>query len=113
LLEGDSNTKYFQLVVNGKYKNSRIFQLQHEDQVIEGEAVLKQHITSYYKNLFGPPESNTLSLAKSRMDDISQMSVEENEQLVKPVSEEEVHHAIFQMEPNKAPGLNGLPAEFY
>jgi hypothetical protein len=47
------------------------------------------------------------------MDDISQMSVEENEQLVKPVSEEEVHHAIFQMEPNKAPGLNGFPAEFY
>jgi hypothetical protein len=45
LLEGDSNTKYFQLVVNGKYRKSRIFQLQHEDQVIEGEAALKQHIT--------------------------------------------------------------------
>jgi hypothetical protein len=30
LLEGDSNTKYFQLVVNDKYRESRIFQLQHE-----------------------------------------------------------------------------------
>jgi hypothetical protein len=42
LLERDSNTKYFQLVVNGKYLKTRIFQLQHEDQIIEGEAALKQ-----------------------------------------------------------------------
>jgi hypothetical protein len=35
LLEGDSNTKYFQLVVNGNYRKSRIFQLQHEGQIIE------------------------------------------------------------------------------
>jgi hypothetical protein len=44
--------KYFQLVVNSKYRKSRIFQLQHEDQVIEGESALKQHITRYYKNMF-------------------------------------------------------------
>jgi hypothetical protein len=50
LLEGDSNTKYFQLIANNdKYRKSRIFQLQHEDKVIEGEAALKQHITRYYK----------------------------------------------------------------
>jgi hypothetical protein len=27
LLEGDSNTKYFQLIANGKYRKTRIFQL--------------------------------------------------------------------------------------
>jgi hypothetical protein len=36
LLEGDSNTKYFQLVANGKHRKTRIFQLQHEESVIEG-----------------------------------------------------------------------------
>jgi hypothetical protein len=41
LLEGDSNTNYFQLVANGKYRNSSIFQLQHEGQTIEGEDALK------------------------------------------------------------------------
>jgi hypothetical protein len=60
LLEGDSNIKYFQLVVNGKYRKTRIFQLQHEEQIIEGEAALKQHITRYYKNLFGPYEIPSL-----------------------------------------------------
>jgi hypothetical protein len=28
LLEGDSNTKYFHLLANGRYRKSRIFQLQ-------------------------------------------------------------------------------------
>jgi hypothetical protein len=37
ILEGDSNTKYFQLVANSKYRMSRSFQLQHECQIIEGE----------------------------------------------------------------------------
>jgi hypothetical protein len=60
LLEGDSNIKYFQLVANGKYRKTRIFQLQHEEQIIEGEAALKQHITRYYKNLFGPYEIPSL-----------------------------------------------------
>jgi hypothetical protein len=70
MTECDSNTKYFQLVANGKYRNLRIFQRQHEVNVIEGEAALKQHITRYYKNLFEQSEINTLSPDESRMDDI-------------------------------------------
>jgi hypothetical protein len=54
-----------------------------------------------------------ISLDESRMDDIPQVSDVENEQLVKPFSEEEVRHAVFQMEHNKAPGPDGFPAEFY
>jgi hypothetical protein len=41
LLEGDSNTKYFQLVASGKFRKTRIFQLQHEDMIIEGDQALK------------------------------------------------------------------------
>jgi hypothetical protein len=40
------------------------------------------------------------------------VSAEENEVLVAPFSEE-VKSAIFDMEHNKAPGLDGFPAEFY
>jgi len=31
LLEGDANMKYFQLVVNGKHRKTRIFKLEQED----------------------------------------------------------------------------------
>jgi hypothetical protein len=43
------------------------------------------------------------------MEDIPQVSDEENEQLVKPFSKEEVRHAVFQMDNNKAPGPDGFP----
>jgi hypothetical protein len=46
------------------------FQLQHEDKVIEGEQALKEYITSYYKDLFGPPKSSPFSLDESRVEDI-------------------------------------------
>jgi hypothetical protein len=36
-LEGDSNTKYFHLVANGKDRKSCIFQLQDGEHIIEGD----------------------------------------------------------------------------
>ncbi len=53
ILEGDSSTKYFHLVANGKQRKTRIFVLQDGDQTINGDANLKLHITTYYKGLFG------------------------------------------------------------
>jgi hypothetical protein len=41
LLQGDMNTKYFQLLTNGKYRKTRIFQLQDRDRTIEGDEPLK------------------------------------------------------------------------
>jgi hypothetical protein len=51
LLEGDANTKYFQLLANGRQENT-IFQLQDESQNICGGLELKKYITTYYKGLF-------------------------------------------------------------
>jgi hypothetical protein len=56
LLEGNSNTKHFQLIANGKYRKTKIFQLQHEDKTIEGYQALKDYITAYYKDLSEPPK---------------------------------------------------------
>ena len=41
LLEGDANTKYFQLVANGKHRKTRIFRLEQEEGLIHGDAELK------------------------------------------------------------------------
>jgi hypothetical protein len=113
LLEGYSNTKYFQLIDSGKYRKTRIFQLQYEDKRIKGDKALKEYITSYYKDLFGPPKNTSFSSDESRVDDIVQVSQEENELLVRPFTMEEVREAIFQMKHNKELGPDGFPAEFY
>lgn len=62
LLLGDSNTQFFHLVASGKHRKSRIYQLRDGNQVIEGDAALKKHITSYYKCLFGPSGNPNVTL---------------------------------------------------
>jgi len=79
---------------------------------IEGQQNLKEYITKFYKDLFGPPEDNHFSL-NNRRDDIPQVSQPENEFLTAPFTEKEIREAIFSMEHNKALGPDGFPIEFY
>jgi hypothetical protein len=113
LFEGDSNTKYFQLIVNGKHRKTRIFQLQHEETIIEGEDALSEYVTNYYKDLFSAPSGSSFTLNETQVDNINQVSVEENNLLIRSFTEEEVREAVFQMEHNKASGPDGFPAKFY
>jgi hypothetical protein len=47
------------------------------------------------------------------VDDIVQVSQEENDLLIRPFTIEEIREAVFEMEHNKAPGPDRFPAEFY
>jgi len=66
------------MIANGKHRKKRIFSQEHEGGKIEGQQNLKEYITKFYKDLFGPPEDNHFSL-NNRMDDIPQVSQPENE----------------------------------
>lgn len=113
LLKGDDNTKYFQLLANGHHRKTRIFQLEQDEGVIVAEENLKNYIIDFYKELFGELLSNNFFLDETVTDDIPQVSDLENPLLTDEFTEKEVREAIFQMEHNKAPGLDGFPAEFY
>jgi len=113
LIQGDANTKYFHLLANGRHRKTRIFQLEDGNTIIEGDAQLKQHITSYYKNLFGPPDRSNVELDEHLVQDIPQVSNLENEYLIEELSKSEIRSAVFLMEHNKAPGPDGFPSEFY
>src|SRR4051812_11508947 len=113
ILEGDANTRYFHAVANGKNKKKLIHSLIQDEGTIEGQQHLKSYITNYYKSFFGALTENSFSLDESRMEDIPQVSIEENNFLTAPYTEEEVKKVVFQMEHNKAPGPDGFPAEFY
>jgi mannosylglycoprotein endo-beta-mannosidase len=88
ILEGDSNTRYFHGIANGRHRRKHIQSLVQDEGLIEGHDQLKSYITNYYKELFGPAEESSFS-----MDAI----------LTAPYSEDEVNKAVFQMEHNKAP----------
>ena len=112
ILQGDSNTKYFHNVANGRHRKKCIHSLHQDEGLIEGQEQLKKYITNYYRGLFGAPEEGNFSLDESRTNDITQVTPEENNLLTASFSEEEISKAVFQMEHNKAPGPDGFPAEF-
>jgi hypothetical protein len=101
------------LIANGKHRKKKIFQLEKQEETIVGEANLKVYNTEFYKKLFGAPAPNNIFLVEEMVQDIPQISTEENEILTAPFSEEEVYEEISQMEHNKAHGPDGFPAEFY
>jgi hypothetical protein len=73
LLEGDMNTKYFQLLANGKYRKTRIYQLEDDMKIIEGDNDLKKYIITYDKDLFGSLQDTNLQLDESFWADIPQV----------------------------------------
>jgi hypothetical protein len=105
--------KYFQLLANGKHRKTRIYQLEDDTRIIEGDNDLQKYIMTYYKGLFGSPRDSNLQLDESFWADIPQVSDAENEILTQQFTEEEIKEAINQMEHNKAPVPDGFTAEFY
>jgi hypothetical protein len=91
----------------------RSFQLEQNEGTIIGQENIKNYITEFYKNLFGPPSENYFSLLEDEIHDIPQLSQIENEFLTANFTEQEVCEAIMNMEKNKARGPDGFPAEFY
>ena len=53
ILEGDSNTRYFHNVANGRYRKKHIHSLVQDEGLIEGQDQIKAYITKFYKGLFG------------------------------------------------------------
>ena len=113
LLEGDSNTKYYHLLANGKHRKQMIFQVEQDGAIITGDKNLKEYITNYYKGLFGPTEVNHVSLMEEQIQDIPQVSNLENDIFTAEFLEKEVKQAVFEMEHNSAPGPDAFPVEFY
>ncbi|WVZ84217.1 hypothetical protein U9M48_031271 [Paspalum notatum var. saurae] len=58
-------------------------------------------------------EISDVVLDENRLDDIPQVSPQENDLLSAPFTVDEVRSAIFRMEHNKAPRPYGFPPEFY
>jgi hypothetical protein len=56
-------------------------QLEDNGQTIRGDEHLMTYITQFYKILFGPSDDDNFSLDENRVNDIPQISAEDNEKL--------------------------------
>jgi hypothetical protein len=112
LLKGDNNTEFFHRIANGKRRKQTTFSLQNGDQMISGTEQLLLHVITFYKDLFGPGEGNAFNLDPGLWPAEEMITSQGNSELTKPFHEE-VNHALFLMEKNKAAGSHGMSIEFY
>jgi hypothetical protein len=113
LLKGDLNTEFFHRVANGRKRKQTIYSLKDGDSYVSGNADLATLATDYYRSLFGPGVGNMFEVDSNLWSEEEKVTDLENEELIRPFSENEIKEALFQMEKSKDASPDGLPIEFY
>ena len=69
--------------------------------------------SQFYKNLYSKQKNCIETRNEILTNLINLMKNELNEQLTKRLNKSEIKQAIYQMENDKSPGIDGIPIEFY
>ena len=110
--EGDQSTRYFHMTTTRRRRNNFISGIKDEmGEWHQDPNKIEEVILRYFINIF--TSSNTTDMEKV-YEGIEQRLLDENRfQLDKEFSAAEIKQAITQMNPNKAPGPDGMTAWFY
>lgn len=68
-------------------------------------------ITQYYEELFSSSNPQNMEAALAGITPV--VTQQMNEELIRPITDEEVRATLFEMNPLKAAGLDGFHAFFY
>ena len=117
--EGEKNTKYFLNLEKRHYKNGVINQLKTgENEFVTSDKEILSECETFYKNLY----SSHLDASRNDFQNDNFFSVDTNTKVLDDrerqtcegfITKQECLQALKDMEPNKTPGSDGLPAEFY
>ena len=74
---------------------------------------IMDHVTQYYKGLFGPVEPRQIFLGNHFWEEGRKVKEEDKDNLVKMFTQEEVRSAMMGMKKDAAPGPNRFGASFF
>ncbi|CAL5382784.1 unnamed protein product [Camellia sinensis] len=111
ITQGERNTKFFHLSTIIRRRKSKIDVLKNNDGVwVDNSTELKALVNEYFKNLF----FYTPTTAFSHWNNLSRhLTTEDNLDLVRNITPEEVWKAVKNIQAFKAPGKDGFQAFFY
>ncbi|XP_060170788.1 uncharacterized protein LOC132601740 [Lycium barbarum] len=112
LSEGDTNSAFFHGIIKGRRKRLNIQKIRDEDDnLFEGTAAIAEAAVDFFQKLFSPEsttdEPTSLNVIQSVVSD------EDNRFLIAIPSREEIKEIVFQLDPDSAPGPDGLSGKFY
>ncbi|XP_059070959.1 uncharacterized protein LOC131862033 [Cryptomeria japonica] len=113
--EGDMNTKFFHASVKTRRAKNQINEILLEDgSWLKDRDSIGSAAEAYFKKILNAEEEKVdLSLAMLLDAVLKLVNKEDNQMLMQPFSEEEIRSAVLGLHPDKAPGLDGMPAIFY
>lgn len=112
LREGDRNTKYFHAKTKQRRARNRITKIKNSMGTwVETEDGIEQVAVEYFGNLF---ESTNPTDSEGSIRCITETVTDEmNAALIAPVTDTEIRDAVFTINPDKAPGPDGMTSLFY
>ena len=111
--EGDRNTSYFHALANQRRRKKRIAILDGPNGPVDSNAEMLKVASDFYKNLFAKEEKLDISLGAHFWEPDEMVTYEENKNLQKPFSVEEIKAAVFESYAGGAPGPDGFSFMFY
>ncbi|XP_010473903.1 PREDICTED: uncharacterized protein LOC104753332 [Camelina sativa] len=105
--EGDRNTKYFHATTKQRRARNRIISIKDENGLlVETEDGIEEVATRYFQTLFTASTTSGSEDALRYVD--SRVSPETNAVLSRDFSDSEIKKAVFSINPDKAPGSDGI-----
>nr|GEW67416.1 hypothetical protein [Tanacetum cinerariifolium] len=109
-IEGDENSKYYHGVLNKKRGRLTICGVLVDGIWMESRHLVKHEFFEHFQNRFEKSNKSRILLER---DFVKRISLEQNDDLEREVSNEEIKRAVWDCGIDKAPGLDGFTFGFY
>nr|GEW14145.1 RNA-directed DNA polymerase, eukaryota, reverse transcriptase zinc-binding domain protein [Tanacetum cinerariifolium] len=109
-IEGDENSKYYHGVLNKKRGRFAIRGVLVDGIWMESPSLVKNEFFDHFKSRFEQPLQNRIQLER---DFLNRSTTNQNEDLEREVSKEEIKKAVWDCGIDKAPGPDGFTFDFY
>nr|GEW03519.1 RNA-directed DNA polymerase, eukaryota [Tanacetum cinerariifolium] len=109
-IEGDENSKYYHGVLNKKRGRLTIRGVLVDGMWMESPHLVKHEFFEHFKNRFEKPDKSRILLER---DFVKRISLDQNDDLEREVSNEEIKRAVWDCGIDRAPRPDGFTFGFY
>ncbi|XP_074278426.1 uncharacterized protein LOC141602015 [Silene latifolia] len=111
--EGDENSAYYHQSIKSRRMRNKVYQIQNQDGVrCTQSQEIQDAFDCFYRDLLGSSKK-VVPVNVSIVRAGSCLSSQQQQELITPVTDEEVKRAMFSIPGNKAPGPDGYSSQFY
>ncbi|XP_056847372.1 uncharacterized protein LOC130498048 [Raphanus sativus] len=109
---GDRNTKFHHAITNQRRAQNRIISIKDKHgKLVESEIEVENVAVQYFRDLFSSSISTELDASLRFIS--GKVSQSDNRLLLEEPSEQEIKKAVFDINPNKAPGPDGMTSKLF